>query len=288
MGKPAFALRVRCMPITFPWSLIPGMPKMTSEARGSARVSLVADTLEGLFGRPTRPARRSNPLNTLIATLLSQNTNDRNSYRAWLALRKKFPTWKAVDKAPWRAIARAIEVGGLKNQKAQRIKRILRTIHRGKVGYDLDFLKRETNEAAMAYLLSMKGVGKKTAACVLVFSLGRDVFPVDTHIHRICNRLGIAKTKSADDTYSAMQTLVPSGKAYSFHVNLIRFGRRICRSSVPLCDICPLFDECTFPGKHEFASRNGSRRATSLKRGDFLITERIALKRSPGSTLSSR
>jgi endonuclease-3 len=127
----------------------------------------------------------------------------------------------------------------------------------------------------MEYLLSMKGVGKKTAACVLVFSLGRDAFPVDTHVHRICNRLGLVRTKSADQTYDAMKGIVPKGGAYSFHVSLIRFGRETCKSNKPLCRTCPLFDECMFPERKRLAAGTNIVRGVSNKRRDFLITEQI-------------
>jgi len=251
------------------------MARLDSHARSVRRISRIADSLEDQLGRPRPPRKKSPPLNTLIATLLSQNTNDRNSYRAWLSLRKQFPSWERVHKAPWQTIAKAIEVGGLKNQKAQRIKLILQTILKQRGSFSLDFLKQMSDEQVMEYLLAMKGVGSKTAACVLVFSLGRDVFPVDTHIHRICNRLAMVKTKSADETFEAMKLLLPPGRGYSFHVNLIHFGRQTCRSNNPLCGQCVFFDECVYPQKHRdplrTASSNQQNRTT-----DFLITEKIA------------
>ena len=244
-------------------------------AKRATRVSRIADALESQFGTPRPAQRRANPLDTLIATLLSQNTNDRNSYRAWLSLRKQFPTWTTVHKARWKAIAKAIEVGGLKNQKAQRIKLILRSVLDERGSFSLEFLRRMSDDEAMDYLLRMKGVGSKTAACVLVFSVGRDVFPVDTHIHRICNRLALVRTKSADETFDAMRTQLPKGRAYSFHVNLIHFGRQTCKSNNPQCSGCVLFDECAFPQKHRFQQRIPTvvGRRTSP---DFLIAEKIA------------
>jgi endonuclease-3 len=246
----------------------------------SKRVKQIADLLEGHLGRPSKSRRRSNPLDTLIATLLSQNTNDHNSYRAWLSLRKKFRSWEKVASAPRREIAKSIEIGGLKNQKAQRIQTILRSVHRERGKYDLDFLRGKTDEEIMSYLMSMKGVGTKTAACVLVFSLGRDVFPVDTHIHRICNRLGLVRTKSADETFDTMKDLVPQGHAYAFHVNLIRLGRETCKAGKPLCGECLLFEHCKFPEKERFAAINAGGRKLSNKRVAFLITEQIARDRA--------
>jgi endonuclease-3 len=242
----------------------------------SDKPSRVADILDEHLGHVRMPRRRSDALETLIATLLSQNTNDQNSYKAWLNLRKEFPTWKKVSEAPWKSLARAIEVGGLKNQKAQRIKNILQRIFSERGEYSLEFLKNRPNDEVMEYLLSMKGVGSKTAACVLVFSMGRDVFPVDTHIHRICNRLGLVKTKSADQTYDEMQSLVPHGKSYSFHVNLIRFGRETCRSANPRCGECPLFDLCVFPEKDRLAARSAGLKGKPRKSSRFLITEQVS------------
>ena len=236
----------------------------------------VAERLEDLLGHIGKPRRRSEALETLIATLLSQNTNDQNSYKAWLNLRKEFPTWKKVSEAPWKSIARAIEVGGLKNQKARRIKKIVQRIYAERGEYSIEFLKERSNDEIMEYLLSMKGVGKKTAACVLVFSIGREVFPVDTHIHRICNRLGLVRTKSADQTYDEMQELVPRGSAYAFHVNLIRFGRETCRSANPKCGDCPLFDLCVFPEKDRLAIRSQGRRGNRGRSNRFLITEQVS------------
>ena len=242
----------------------------------SSRTQRIADVLEGIYGRPRMSKRRSNPLDTLIATLLSQNTNDQNSYRAWLSLRKKFPSWELVSSASWQAVAQAIKVGGLKNQKAQRIKRILKSLFTERGSHDLGFLAGWTDEKVMDYLLAMKGVGRKTAACVLVFSLGRDVFPVDTHIHRICNRLGLVKTNSADETFDMMKGLVPNGSAYSFHVNLIRFGRETCKAGRPLCGECPLFEECVFSERHRFASNRMQPGTVKTRASRFLITEQIA------------
>jgi endonuclease-3 len=263
------------------------MSKSEIQAKSLRRVSGIADVLEGQLGRPRPPRKKSPPLDSLIATLLSQNTNDRNSYRAWLNLKEQFPSWERVHESRWQTVAKAIEVGGLKNQKAQRIKLILRTILQERGSFALDFLRAMSDEQAMEYLLAMKGVGSKTAACVLVFSLGRDVFPVDTHIHRICNRLALVKTKSADETFEAMKPLLPSGRGYSFHVNLIHFGRQTCRSMNPLCGQCVLFDDCSYPLRH----RNQAKTPAIMRRKretDFLITEKIATGNSKRRNHSDR
>ncbi len=248
--------------------------------RPVTRVVRMVEVLNRLYGKRRKSGNPSTPLDTLIGTLLSQNTNDTNSHRAWINLRHKFPTWEAAAAAPWQSVAAAIKVGGLKNQKARRIKEILRRVKRDWGAYSLNALRRKTNDEVMEYLLSMKGIGEKTAACVLVFSLNRDVFPVDTHIHRICNRLGLVATKSAEETFHAIASLVPRGRAYSFHVNLIRFGREVCRSRRPLCRNCTLFDECVFVQKHAFAEVSTSAVSRSRPAGDFLVTEHLSETRS--------
>lgn len=250
--------------------------KLPSVRTLQSKAAKIADSLEEYLGRPVLSGRRAKPLDTLIATLLSQNTNDRNSHRAWLNLRKRYPSWQKIANAPTRDIAKTIEVGGLKNQKARRIKKILEVARRDAGEFDLGFLKSRTNEEVIDYLISMKGVGTKTAACVLVFSLGRDVFPVDTHIHRLCNRLGLVKSKTADQTYEKMQGLAPPRRAYSFHVNLIRFGRKVCRSQNPLCGGCPLYDVCVFPGKEQYASSTTSRSKRIKRDPDFIILDHVA------------
>lgn len=237
----------------------------------------VAAELEEFLGIPSKPRRSEPPLECLIATLLSQNTNDRNSHRAWMTLRKRFPTWQRVADAPTRLLAKAIEVGGLKNQKARRIKQILRGIKRRVGKYELSDLKRKSEQEVLEYLTSMDGVGLKTAACVLVFSLGRDVFPVDTHIHRICNRLGLVRSRNAEETFHAMQPLVPKGKAYSFHVNLIRFGRSVCKAKNPLCGACPLYDRCVYPAKERFAEETPRGARSKRTDADFMILHNLAV-----------
>jgi len=240
------------------------------------RATEIADLLEEHLGKPVLSGRRSRPLETLIATLLSQNTNDLNSHRAWVNLRKRYPRWEDVASAPSREIAKTIEVGGLKNQKAQRIKKILDIVRRDAGDFDLSFLKSKTNEEVIHYLTAMKGVGLKTAACVLVFSMGRDVFPVDTHIHRVCNRLALAKSKTAEQTYAQMRVIVPPQRAYSFHVNLIRFGRKVCRSQNPLCVECPLYDRCAFQDKERYALNAAARPAKSRGNPDFIILHHVS------------
>ena len=164
--------------------------------------------LERHLGVPRQKKTRTNPLDMLIGTLLSQNTNDRNSHRAYVELRRRYPTWQKVAEAPVAGIASAIKVGGLKNLKSRRIKELLHAVRKQNGTYHLLHLARMSNDEVISLLTAYHGIGFKTAACVLLFSLRREVFPVDTHIHRICNRLGLVHTKTPDKTFEAMKSLV--------------------------------------------------------------------------------
>lgn len=212
----------------------------------------LARRLETLYGVPERATpdattcAQPDLLDELIGAILSQNTSDANSSRAFQSLKRAFPTWERALNAPTKQIARAIKIGGLSNLKAQRIKAILSQLRAQTGALSLAPLNAMSTEAAMTYLQTFKGVGFKTAACVLMFGLGRDICPVDTHIHRILNRLGLTQTKNADETFQRLQPLIPKGKAYSLHVNLIRHGKRVCKAQKPDCANCALGDDCQF------------------------------------------
>jgi endonuclease-3 len=209
----------------------------------------------------------------LIATILSQNTNDKNSHRAYTQLRKKYPSWKDLASAPLRDIRSSIRVGGMANQKSARIKRTLLTVTNRFGGYDLAPLAGMKSDEVIEELTRIDGVGVKTASCVLLFSMRRDVFPVDTHVHRLCGRLGLAPGCSTPEkTFSFMQSIFPRGRGYSFHTNLIRFGRKVCRTNNPACGSCPLYGECVFPGK---AGRRGSKRHRSKANHDFMLLDHV-------------
>lgn len=215
-----------------------------------ARIRRVSDLLERSLGKPAQRRRFSPPLDVLIATVLSQHTNDKNSHRAYAGLRRAFPTWKKVGEASLPEIESAIREGGMAAQKARTIRHILRTV-KGRHGvYSLSAMKGQSNDQVMEELLGLKGVGVKTAACVLLFAMGHDVFPVDVHVHRLCRRLGLVPgTASAEETFSAVSPLVPDGRSYALHTNLIRLGRTVCRPRDPKCAACPLYDQCLFEGK---------------------------------------
>jgi len=215
--------------------------------------------LEKLYGNPTRTKRdaegavhfQPDLLDELIGTILSQNTTDRNSSRAFESLKQSFPTWESVLSAPTRKLTSAIKIGGLANTKAKRIKAILAELKKKTGQLSLAHLNEMTTEDAMTYLQSFNGVGFKTAACVLMFGLGREICPVDTHIHRILNRLGVLSTKHADETFLQLQPLIPKGKAYSLHINLIRHGKQVCKAQTPNCVQCILAEACTFARAHD-------------------------------------
>ena len=238
------------------------------------KVRRVAGTLEKLLGVPHQARRLPSALDMLIATILSQNTNDKNSHRAYTNLKKTFTRWEDVAAAPVGRVKAAIRSGGMANQKSARIKETLATVKSRYGKYDLSALRKKSDEAVIEELTAMNGVGFKTASCVLLFSMRRDVFPVDTHVHRICNRLGlVSNTSIPEKTYERMKELIPQGKGYSFHTNLIRFGRKICRSANPACDICPLYMECGFEGK--MPKKKSGSRLQSTADHDFMLLDNV-------------
>jgi endonuclease-3 len=208
------------------------------------RVRAIHRRLERRFG-PLAPPRSSDPLEELILTVLSQHTSDVNASRAFDELRRRFPDWSDVVQARTSAVADAIRSGGLANVKAPRIRGILREIFDREGGYDLSFLAELSDIDATAYLSSLNGVGPKTAAIVLAFSLGRNALAVDTHVHRVTRRLGlIPPNASAERAHRILEELVPPELRVPMHVGLIRLGRQICKAGRPLCEICPLADLC--------------------------------------------
>lgn len=238
--------------------------------RKTARVTLL---LEHHLGIPARRTASTDPLDMLIATILSQNTNDRNSHRAYTELRRRYPTWDRVASAPPAALRSALRTGGMANLKSRHIRETLGTIKARYGRYDLGALRKKSSETIIEELTGLNGVGVKTAACVLLFALRRDVFPVDTHVHRICSRLGLAPgSRNPERTFEAMKELIPPGKAHSLHTNMIRFGRTVCRPLSPRCEMCPLYAHCTFDGKS--ASARPGRGVPSVGR-DFMLLDNV-------------
>ena len=187
------------------------------------------------------------PLDELISTILSQNTNDLNRDRAFQALRRRFPTWEDVRDARAASVVAAIRPAGLANQKGPRIQAALRDINRERGALDLAFLRSRSPEEARAWLTHLNGVGPKTAAIVMQFSLGMPAFPVDTHIYRVTGRLGLRPLKlNVEKTHEWLAELFPPQAYGPAHLNLIRLGREICHARNPACGLCPLNDLCPF------------------------------------------
>jgi endonuclease-3 len=198
------------------------------------------------YGQPVWRVRLP-PLDELISTILSQNTNDLNRDRAFSSLREAFPTWEAVRDAKPEAVIEAIKIAGLSNLKGPRIQRILQQITEERGEINLDFLNQLPPDEVRDWLLRFKGVGPKTAAIVMLFSLSMPAFPVDTHIYRVTGRLGLRPEEiDAEKAHEVLGKLFPPETYYAAHLNLIRHGRRICLARLPACDRCVLQDLCAY------------------------------------------
>lgn len=217
----------------------------------------VHERLLAHYGEPQQKPQRP-PLDELVLTILSQNTNDSNSGRAWETLRSRFPNWKAVYEADVEEVAEAIRVGGLANTKAPRIQGILDHLREERGELDMSFLHDMSVDEAREYLLDLPGVGQKTAACVLLFSLHKPAMPVDTHVHRVSLRLELVPVKtSAEKAHQALEALLPAEIYYPFHLNMIRHGRTLCTARDPQCDACPLSDICPYAQKRSAEHADG-------------------------------
>lgn len=227
------------------------------------RLLRIIDELERIYGIP-RFEPDGDGIDHLVRTILSQNTSDVNRDRAYKALKNCFKSWDEVVGGGADLLSRVIKSGGLGRIKAQRIIRSLSSIKSKRGSYDLGFLRDMPGEKALEFLISLDGVGLKTAACVLLFSYGVPVFPVDTHILRVSKRLGLVPERSdLDKAFWEMNRIVPRDKMYSLHKNLIRHGRLVCKSGKPLCDACAISGLCCqarfTEGLDGTASSGGSR-----------------------------
>lgn len=191
-----------------------------------------------------------NPLpavDELVSTILSQNTNDLNRDRAFEALRAKFGTWEQVRDAKTQKVIDAIRPAGLANQKGPRIQQVLRSITEERGSLDLSFLADLSVEGAKAWLMRFNGVGPKTAAIVLCFSLGKPAFPVDTHIYRVTGRIGLRPERmTVEQVHPHLESLFPPETYYAAHLNIIRLGREICQARRPRCEVCPIIKLCDY------------------------------------------
>jgi endonuclease-3 len=194
---------------------------------------------------PLPELSRHRPLDSLVQTILSQNTSDVNSHRAYRSLRKAFPSWQQVEQAPPEKIAKAIHEGGLSQVKSLVIKRVLQTIRKREGRLSLKRLAGMEDHEAMEYLMSLPGVGVKTAACVLLFSLGRSVFPVDTHVYRTTRRLGwLDNGVRIEDATACLQGVIPGDLTLSLHLYLVQHGRETCKARNPRCEACCTSAHC--------------------------------------------
>jgi len=210
----------------------------------AARIPLILRRLPRVVTRPVH-ARRADPLDSLIGTVLSQNTTDANSGPAFERLKAKFPAWETVARAKQAQIAAPIRSGGLAEIKAARIKRILQQIERDRGRLDLNFLDKLPLSEARRYLTNLPGVGPKTAACVLLFSLGKPAFPVDTHVLRVSKRLGlIPPNTTMERAHDIFAELLQPSQMLPLHLGLVRHGRQVCAARRPRCDLCSLAELC--------------------------------------------
>lgn len=202
-----------------------------------------------IFGEPIW----RNPLpaiDELVSTILSQNTNDVNRDRAFAALRAKFPTWETVRDAKEKEVIEAIRPAGLANQKGPRIQQVLRAITEERGSLQLDFLADLPTDESRAWLTKFNGVGPKTAAIVLCFSLGKPAFPVDTHVYRVTGRIGLRPEKmTVEQAHPYLESVFPPETYYAAHLNIIRLGREVCNARKPLCPNCPINKLCDYKDK---------------------------------------
>ena len=190
------------------------------------------------------------PIDELVSTILSQNTNDNNRDKAFIALKAAFPEWDDVRDANPDMIKDTIRIAGLANQKGDHIQLALKKISESQGRISLEFLKELPIEEARSWLTNLKGVGPKTAAIVLLFSMGIPAFPVDTHIYRVSGRIGFRpRDINVEKTHTYLETIGKPDWFYSLHLNLIKLGREICQARKWKCDICPVENLCTFEGK---------------------------------------
>jgi endonuclease-3 len=232
------------------------------------KIAAVNQKLIQRFGLPERSKNRQDPVDMLIATILSQNTNDKNSFRAFKNLKEKFSGWEETAAQPRIKIEKQIKIAGLGKQKSSAIKNFLSSIRKEKGEVSLNYLENFSNDEILSELTKYDGVGVKTASCVLLFSLKRNICPVDTHVHRTLNRIGIVNTKTPDKTFLAIKDKIPEGIAHSFHTNLIRLGREICKPAKPNCSICPLLKICNYESKN----LNGS---VNSRENSFMLLDNV-------------
>ncbi len=206
--------------------------------------------LREYYGVPKRSEGMQNPLDVLIGTILSQNTNDKNSWRAYRNLKDRYSSWEEVRQLDRISLEQEIKVAGLGRQKSAAILEVLNDLFEKKGTLNLDHTYSMDDTEILEELTSYKGVGVKTASCVLMFSLRRNVCPVDTHVNRIVNRVGLVSSNQPEKTFNTLFGKIPEGLAHSFHSNLILLGREFCKPTNPDCSNCPLLQVCGYNEKN--------------------------------------
>jgi endonuclease-3 len=217
---------------------------MSENAGLHPKYQAVRRALTELYGAPTW-RQHLPPVDELVSTILSQSTSDLNRDKGFDALKARYPSWEAVRDAPQGEVIATIRPAGLANQKGPRIQAALRTVTERVGKLSLDHLAEMPIDAAKIWLISIDGVGPKTAAIILCFAFGRPAFPVDTHVHRVTGRLGLIPPKmTAEKAHDWLEEMVPEEDYYAFHLQVIQHGREICDARRPKCETCPLRPEC--------------------------------------------
>jgi endonuclease-3 len=233
------------------------------------QIGRVQNRLDRYYGRPGAK-RYPSLVDALVETILSQNTSDINSRRAFLNLKERYPGWDNVLNSPLSLLENVIRVGGLSRVKSARIRRLLSRIKRERGTISLEHLKKMDSEQAYQTLLSYEGVGPKTAACTLLFGAGMPVFPVDTHVFRVCSRLGwVGGKETAEKFQERFRHLIPGKYVYSLHMNLVTHGRLVCHPRNPDCHLCVIHAQCRYYLKTKIAE---GRYAESEKRMDITVS----------------
>lgn len=227
----------------------PSPQKLAADRRARRRLADVAlERLGERYQHPTWAGPRVDTVSELVLTILSQNTADTNSFHAFTALRARYASWDEVLQGPLDELEVVLRPGGLAPTKSRRIKAVLAEVHDATNGsWDLSFLGEWPLEEARAWLIALPGIGRKTAAIVLLFGFGRPALPVDTHVHRVALRLGLIPPKTdVERAHLLLEAALQPDEMYPFHVELIRHGRDTCRAPRPICGLCPLTDVCPY------------------------------------------
>jgi endonuclease-3 len=235
-------------------------------------IKKIIDALHKLYHSEGSYPKRNDLIDLLIAAKLTQNTTDKSAYVAFNNLKKKYKSWDEVLDIPVKELADEIRVCGLANIKAKEIQNMLQQLKEKYGNFDLSFLHKMKPEQVYEELLPYRGFGVKIISCLLTFGLGRPTFVVDRHVHRVMNRIGIAKANTPDKTFEQANKVIPDKYKVSFHADIIKFGRNICRSQNPLCGICPVYRYCEFELKKFFKEKTFN---VPEAENNFIIFEHI-------------